>query len=52
MMATVDSRGGYLYQHCPQLGLPADFLSDVEQWLWVLFQSDKNAALKAAAAGG
>lgn len=46
-MQVIDMRGGYLYQHRPDI-IPQGFLSDEELALWVAFNQIK--AERAAAA--
>lgn len=41
MMALLDLRGGYLYQHKPSL-IPEGELTETEMLLWEMYYHDKN----------
>lgn len=41
-MSLIDLRGGYLYQHRPDI-FPQGFLTNVEHALWILYYQDKKS---------
>lgn len=40
-MSLLDMRGGYLYEHRPDI-FPEGYLTPVEHELWVLYYQNKN----------
>jgi hypothetical protein len=44
-MRLLDKRGGYLYQHRPDL-FPQGFMTDEEQALWVAYYKQTTAEAK------
>jgi len=41
-MTLLDIRGGYLYQHRPDI-FPEGFLTDTEAQLWIIYYKNKKA---------